>query len=87
MGFGSLAYHSENAYGLKERGSMLRYLVQFISGRYHAKPRFPILSPQNGTARLVPEVSPLALFPGLCLHSHRPLYIAPLALVQLANWL
>ena len=36
---------------VQERVSMEWYLVQFISGRYRAKPRFTILSPQYGRDR------------------------------------
>lgn len=36
---------------VQERVSMEWYLVQFISGKYRAKPRFLILSPQYGRDR------------------------------------
>ncbi len=87
-GFGRLAYHLENAYGLKSVvqwcgiscNSLVGNIVPSLASQsYHPN--------TEGTVRIVPEVSPLALFPGLCLHSHRPLYITPLALVSLANWL
>ena len=78
----------ENTYGLKKLvqwcGISCNSLVGDIVPRLASQSYHP---DTEGTVRIVPEVSPLALFPGLCLHSHRPLYITPLALVSLANWL